>query len=108
MKLFVHSVLMIYKMRVSENDTFWKLHIGVYSTKHFSILSVFKIKKSSTSKQYFYDTTPIDEPKSKKQKREKITFDQEKCWFCLASPSVEKHLIITVGDHCYMALAKGG
>ncbi|XP_045478442.1 CWF19-like protein 1 [Harmonia axyridis] len=70
--------------------------------------AVFQVKKSSGTKQYFYDTTPIEEPKAKKQKREKITFDQEKCWFCLASPSVEKHLIITIGDHCYMALAKGG
>ncbi|KAL3285574.1 hypothetical protein HHI36_000104 [Cryptolaemus montrouzieri] len=72
--------------------------------------SIFKTKKKEVGmKQYFYDTSsPIDEPKSKKQKRAKIEFDQEKCWFCLASPSVEKHLIITVADHSYMALAKGG
>lgn len=31
----------------------------------------------------------------------------EKCWFCLSSPSVEKHLVITIGDSFYMALAKG-
>ncbi len=30
------------------------------------------------------------------------------CWFCLASPEVEKHLIVSVGDECYVALAKGG
>lgn len=30
------------------------------------------------------------------------------CWFCLASPQVEKHLVISIGDHCYLALAKGG
>ncbi|TRZ03862.1 hypothetical protein DNTS_000495 [Danionella cerebrum] len=30
------------------------------------------------------------------------------CWFCLASPDVEKHLVISIGTHCYMALAKGG
>ncbi|KAG7456028.1 hypothetical protein MATL_G00247330 [Megalops atlanticus] len=29
------------------------------------------------------------------------------CWFCLASPEVEKHLVISIGTHCYMALAKG-
>ncbi|XP_012992778.2 CWF19-like protein 1 isoform X1 [Esox lucius] len=29
------------------------------------------------------------------------------CWFCLASPQVEKHLVISIGTHCYMALAKG-
>nr|KAF6424729.1 CWF19 like cell cycle control factor 1 [Molossus molossus] len=30
------------------------------------------------------------------------------CWFCLASPEVEKHLVVNVGTHCYLALAKGG
>ncbi|KAK9884169.1 hypothetical protein WA026_005125 [Henosepilachna vigintioctopunctata] len=71
---------------------------------------IFNVKrKGISSKQYFYDMeTQSNESKSKKMKREKIQFDQEKCWFCLASPSVERHLIVTVGDHCYMALAKGG
>lgn len=30
------------------------------------------------------------------------------CWFCLASPEVEKHLVVSVGNHAYLALAKGG
>uniref|UniRef100_A0A2K5M9H0 Cwf19-like C-terminal domain-containing protein n=1 Tax=Cercocebus atys TaxID=9531 RepID=A0A2K5M9H0_CERAT len=30
------------------------------------------------------------------------------CWFCLASPEVEKHLVVIIGTHCYLALAKGG
>ncbi|XP_041636883.1 CWF19-like protein 1 [Cheilinus undulatus] len=30
------------------------------------------------------------------------------CWFCLASPQVEKHLVISIGSHCYLAKAKGG
>ncbi|CAI9547961.1 unnamed protein product, partial [Staurois parvus] len=30
------------------------------------------------------------------------------CWFCLASPEVEKHLVVSIGEHCYIALAKGG
>nr|XP_020468951.1 CWF19-like protein 1 isoform X2 [Monopterus albus] len=30
------------------------------------------------------------------------------CWFCLASPQVEKHLVFSIGTHCYLALAKGG
>lgn len=29
------------------------------------------------------------------------------CWFCLASPQVEKHLVVSIGTHCYVALAKG-
>ncbi|KAM9117465.1 CWF19-like protein 1 isoform 1-T1 [Pangshura tecta] len=30
------------------------------------------------------------------------------CWFCLSSPDVEKHLVVSIGTHCYLALAKGG
>lgn len=30
------------------------------------------------------------------------------CWFCLANPKVEKHLVATVGDTCYVAAPKGG
>jgi len=30
------------------------------------------------------------------------------CWFCLASPSCEKHLIAGVGEEMYVALPKGG
>ncbi|CAH0388405.1 unnamed protein product [Bemisia tabaci] len=42
------------------------------------------------------------------KKRPKINFDQSKCWFCLSSPDVEKHLIISIGEEVYLALAKGG
>jgi len=31
----------------------------------------------------------------------------EGCWFCLANPQVEKHLVVSVGSECYLALAKG-
>jgi len=30
------------------------------------------------------------------------------CWFCLSSNDVEKHLVVSVGDHSYLALPKGG
>lgn len=29
------------------------------------------------------------------------------CWFCLGSPEVEKHLVVSVGTHVYLAMAKG-
>jgi hypothetical protein len=29
------------------------------------------------------------------------------CWFCLASPTCEKHLIVSVLDNCYIAMPKG-
>ncbi|CAI0387273.1 unnamed protein product [Linum tenue] len=31
----------------------------------------------------------------------------KECWFCLSSPNVESHLIISVGENYYCALAKG-
>lgn len=29
------------------------------------------------------------------------------CWFCLSSPNIDTHLVVSVGDHCYCAIAKG-
>lgn len=31
----------------------------------------------------------------------------ESCWFCIANPKVEKHLICSIGSTLYMASAKG-
>lgn len=31
-----------------------------------------------------------------------------RCWFCLGNPEFRKHLVVHVGQHFYMALAKGG
>ena len=42
------------------------------------------------------------------RERKERTVDPQQCWFCLASPHVEKHLIISIGDHSYLAMAKGG
>ncbi|KAI1284837.1 CWF19-like protein 1 [Halotydeus destructor] len=30
------------------------------------------------------------------------------CWFCLGSPDVDKELVVSVGNHSYLAAAKGG
>ncbi|XXG46025.1 hypothetical protein AAC387_Pa02g0966 [Persea americana] len=31
----------------------------------------------------------------------------KKCWFCLSSPDIESHLVLSIGESCYCALAKG-
>ncbi|KAI4344516.1 hypothetical protein L6164_011733 [Bauhinia variegata] len=31
----------------------------------------------------------------------------KECWFCLSSPNVESHLIVSIGENYYCALAKG-
>jgi diadenosine tetraphosphate (Ap4A) HIT family hydrolase len=32
---------------------------------------------------------------------------ESSCWFCLSSPDVESHLVISIGESYYCALAKG-
>ncbi|XP_023292578.2 CWF19-like protein 1 homolog [Lucilia cuprina] len=69
------------------------------------------------NKQYFFDMSSKDGGGNRKRssgsneqsiKKSKIPhWDQEICWFCLSCPNVEKHLIISIGEHFYLALAKG-
>ena len=63
--------------------------------------------------QYFYDMESQETTKRSKSyggfnKKLKREFDQTKCWFCLSSPEVSKHLVISVGIEVYVALARGG
>ena len=41
-------------------------------------------------------------------KRPRVEFDPDQCWFCLASPKVEKEFIVSIADNAYLATAKGG
>lgn len=81
----------------------------------------FYVCLQNNSQQYFYDMNSFNQNggggHNKRRgggggggdnaKRPRPNFDQEKCWFCLSSASVEKHLVINVGEHFYLALAKG-
>lgn len=72
------------------------------------------ISKKEENVQYFYNMNPSEDKRKHhnkedgQRKKQKPTFDQSKCWFCLSSPQVEKHLVISVGNESYLALAKGG
>lgn len=71
------------------------------------------LKMEVQNAQFFYDMDSQDgkrkQAKSdRSNKRAKFEFDQAKCWFCLSSPEVSKHLVISVGNEIYLALAKGG
>ncbi|XP_063540410.1 CWF19-like protein 1 [Cydia strobilella] len=73
-----------------------------------------KVVKFTGNGQFFYDMDARDDDhggkrkrKGDHQERKRKEFDQDQCWFCLASPTVEKHLVICVGEHCYLALPKG-
>eukprot|EP00116_Pleurobrachia_bachei_P001584 sb/3461846/ len=61
-------------------------------------------KVEDRNRQHFYSTPG--------EKRKMPGSDQpnkrgDSCWFCLKSPNVEKHLVISVGGSMYLALAKG-
>ncbi|XP_078530118.1 CWF19-like protein 1 isoform X1 [Lissotriton helveticus] len=49
-----------------------------------------------------------DGPHSQPKQPRKAPQPTGPCWFCLASPEVEKHLVVSIGTNCYVALAKGG
>lgn len=69
--------------------------------------------QANESTQFFWSTDEGGDGRKRSQNAEnqrkkfKPMMDQEKCWFCLSSGDVEKHLIISIGDNFYIALAKG-
>lgn len=79
-------------------------------------------KQDNSSGQYFYDLGEgggRDSNFNRKRGHEKdqqranpkrpaLQVDLNNCWFCLASPNVDKSLIVSIGEHSYLALAKGG
>ncbi|KAJ7345364.1 hypothetical protein JRQ81_001314 [Phrynocephalus forsythii] len=74
--------------------------------------------KDAPACQFFFDLSskpkgrkrPAGESGELQRKRPnpKPPLPTASCWFCLASPEVEKHLVVSIGTHCYLALAKGG
>ncbi|XP_063242249.1 CWF19-like protein 1 [Bacillus rossius redtenbacheri] len=68
--------------------------------------------------QFFYDMNPPREDDARRKRsrnddggptrKQRPVFDQDSCWFCLSSADVEKHLVISIGEEAYLALAKGG
>ncbi|CAL4123010.1 unnamed protein product, partial [Meganyctiphanes norvegica] len=76
-----------------------------------------KANKNSGGAQFFYDmNTKQDDHQGKRRRDDSSGGERKKgpkqpagpCWFCLASPEVEKHLVVSIGSHAYLALAKGG
>ncbi|XP_041367664.1 CWF19-like protein 1 isoform X2 [Gigantopelta aegis] len=74
--------------------------------------------KEEQSTQFFYDMTVKKDNSGQKRKSGSGDYSGERkrkppqptgpCWFCLGSPQVEKHLVVSVGTEIYIALAKGG
>lgn len=81
-------------------------------------LSFLPKRLNAESNQFFYDMNSFGGDRGRKRHQAggqggqnkrppRRDIDQEKCWFCLSSPNVEKHLVISIGDNFYLALAKG-
>uniref|UniRef100_A0A915L199 CWF19-like protein 1 n=1 Tax=Romanomermis culicivorax TaxID=13658 RepID=A0A915L199_ROMCU len=81
------------------------------------------IEERPGADQFFFDRTATgaeDNTSDKKHRKRKwestnnnnngdgqSAAPKRPCWFCLASPQVEKHLVVSIGEHAYLALAKG-
>lgn len=51
----------------------------------------------------------IDDDEKLAKRKSKIKIDQQNpCWFCLSSPKIDRDLIKSIGEFCYISLAKGG
>lgn len=65
--------------------------------------------------RYDMDADMEDDGKGNRKRKNKEEGEQRAppkpmgpCWFCLSGTEVEKHLVVAVGDHTYLALPKGG
>ncbi|KAL8450780.1 hypothetical protein Emag_003068 [Eimeria magna] len=61
--------------------------------------------------QLYFDKIPFDRPTGAKRVKGGEVINTEPhadCWFCLANPQVEKHMIVDIGDLVYSAIPKGG
>ncbi|KAH3727587.1 CWF19-like protein 1 isoform X2 [Dreissena polymorpha] len=72
-------------------------------------------QKDSMEQQFFYDMKSGGGEKRRqgeggqdRQNKKHKPIPTGPCWFCLGSPEVEKHLVVSVGEQTYLALAKGG
>ncbi|XP_077692478.1 CWF19-like protein 1 isoform X4 [Eretmochelys imbricata] len=76
----------------------------------FSILPMRSMDPAELVKQPQDVTENPYQKSGKEAHKPKMLSDQPTgpCWFCLSSPEVEKHLVVSIGTHCYLALAKGG
>lgn len=49
--------------------------------------------------------TPDNRMNSKRGLAREVGPDE--CWFCLSNPALAKHLIVTIGEECYLTFPKG-
>lgn len=42
-----------------------------------------------------------------KKRGNAISTTNQSCWFCLSSPNIDSHLVVSIGENFYCAIAKG-
>ncbi|CAD6186691.1 unnamed protein product [Caenorhabditis auriculariae] len=61
--------------------------------------------------QYRFEMYDQDDTESRKRRNEDGGPREKRpaapCWFCLSNVDAEKHLVVSVGDSCYVAMPKG-
>jgi len=87
-------------MKILDNEKEQSEDKSKYGRDQFFFNSDYKPEKRNQKKRHHHD-------QDKAVKKKKFNQASDNCWFCLASPQVEKHLIVSIGDFCYLALAKG-
>lgn len=70
--------------------------------------------KSANGAQFFYDQKIAARGQKQgalrqenRKPRAPPVPERTECWFCLATPSVERHLIVSIGQEAYLAMPKG-
>ncbi|XP_065207734.1 CWF19-like protein 1 [Planococcus citri] len=114
----------------NENKEKWLYAMNVKPLKYMRDYELYQLTTDTTEcpfsfeddvkhQQYFYDMNYRDRgDKNRKRKNRNEEFElrkqkvmnvsQDDCWFCLASPKFEKHLVVSIGEESYLTLAKGG
>lgn len=85
------------------------------STNGGNLLDEFKIKDDNgdvfqEDMQIWWGkkTSPVKESRHNFQKHHFPLDARTDCWFCLASPTCEKHLIVSLAEYSYITMPKGG
>ncbi|XP_055677483.1 CWF19-like protein 1 homolog [Lutzomyia longipalpis] len=114
--IYALSIMPVDKMRLTD---LIQRTVDEIECPYLAIPGLLGVKTSqgddSATTQYFFDMNPHQGGKRHSRdgsghaanKRPRKEFSLEKCWFCLSSVNVEKHLIISIGESFYLALAKG-
>ncbi|RLN94749.1 hypothetical protein BBJ28_00014394 [Nothophytophthora sp. Chile5] len=76
--------------------------------------------KSRGDAQFFYDPKlaakgqrkggllPNENPSQQQRRNHRPPVpERSECWFCLATPTLERHLIVSIGQEAYLAMPKG-